>query len=658
MAESSTNPLSWVDYVVMSVLMLILIAMGIYYGAPKRRPSTTRSFFLADRNIFSLPIALTLLASFMSPVTLLGNPAETYVYGTQYIVDMLERLPVVIIVAEVIVPVFYGLDITTSYQVQLWFEFTFIVMHTIKYLRRRYGLSMQLLGALIFFLQTAFYVAIVSFSPALVINAVTNLNLWIIIVTTGLVCTFYTTMGGMKAVIWTDVVLALVIGVTVILVIISCVVQAGGIVQVWEINKADGRTDFFTFPLDLTVRLTFCSVFFGTFINNLNLWGVSQTAVQRYLSAKSLRAAKMSMWLNFPFAILVTGAALFQGIALYAFYHTEDDSISPTVFCEDDQCTAPPPTYVHPPPNYTSPDQILMIYVNQQFAHIPGYQGLFISCIFAGALSTISSGLNAMVAVSMEDIWKPFRKWLAKRRNEELEENETRDTRISKILSEYLFKNAFVYGLFTIGLALLSTRLGTLVTLVNSIFGVFGGPVLSAFLLGMLWKRTIGRAVFIGTAISFAIGMWMVIGSFVTDGQDDVFYLYKISFLWYGVVTIIVNVFLSVILSEIFRCFDPKEREKKVDLSLLCTWLRPKSPDTKSTDDQLELKSEDDQPDLKSEDDQQDLKSEDDQQDLKSEDDQLDLKSEDDQQDLKSEDDQPDLKSEDDPPAYDEVTRL
>ncbi|XP_071833198.1 sodium-coupled monocarboxylate transporter 2-like isoform X1 [Apostichopus japonicus] len=557
MAEYESNPLSVVDYIVLALLLILLIGMGIYHGMAKRRPTTTRSFFLADRSVFSLPVALTLLASFISPVTLLGNAAETYVYGAQYVVDLMQRLASMLTIVLLYVPVFYDLDITTSYQ----------------YLQLRYGFPMRLLGAVCFLFQTIFYIAIVSYSPALVVNAVTNLNLWVIIVTTGLVCTFYSALGGIKAVIWTDVVLVIVIGGTTILIIISCTVMAGGVKQVWDINNAAGRLDIFTFPLDLTERMTFSSVFLGTYFSNLIIWGVSQTAVQRFLSSRTLKDAKRSLWINLPFSILVTGAATCQGIVLYAFYHTEDDTISPTSYCDETSggCAGtPPPVYVHQPPNYTLPDQIIMIFVNQQFSNIWGYQGLFISCIFAGALSTVSSGINSMVAVTMEDIWKPLRRWLAKMRNKELEEDDKKDTRLSKILS-------LIFGLLTIVLAILTSRLGTLVTLVNSIFGIFGGPILAAFTLGMVWPRANSRAVLVGTLTSFILGLWIVIGSYVNaDRLEDVIVVYRLSFLWYAMCTILTNITISVILSEIIRFLDPKERNKVVDPKLLCAWVRPK----------------------------------------------------------------------------------
>ncbi|XP_072016872.1 sodium-dependent multivitamin transporter-like [Amphiura filiformis] len=89
------------------------------------------------------------------------------------------------------------------------------------------------------------------------------------------------------------------------------------------------------------------------------------------------------------------------------------------------------------PPNYTSPDQILIYFISQEFGNLPGYQGLFIACLFAGSLSTVSSGLNGLTAVTLVDIIRPFRKWRRKDQDKaDSQSREESDTRLSKILSK------------------------------------------------------------------------------------------------------------------------------------------------------------------------------------------------------------------------------
>ncbi|XP_071834313.1 sodium-dependent multivitamin transporter-like [Apostichopus japonicus] len=558
---TTENPLGWVDFIVMSVMLVAAAGMGIYHGVARGGQKTTKRFFLADRNVYGLAIAMTLLASFISPVTLLGIPAEIYTYGGQYLAFTLTQSLLFPTIALVFVPVFHGLDITTAYE----------------YLQLRYGLPLRILGACLFILQTCFYMAIVTYTPALAIEAVTAFDLWKTILITGVVCTFYTTLGGMKAVIWTDVMMFFVIFITCILVIVMGTAEAGGVSHVWETNKEAGRLNLFEFPFDPTVRMTFLGAVFGTWLNSLPLWAVGQTAVQRFLAAKSVRHAKLSVWLNLPFSTALVAIACVEGLVLYAFYN-EPSELFPTEAVYSREIGTAPSNVTYPtthgntppsPPDLDKSDQILMYFVSEQFGHIPGYQGLFISCLFAGALSTVSSGLNAIVAVILVDIYKPLKKLIAERRHKQFVENDAHNTLIAKVLT-------FAFGAFTIVLSFTASKLGTLITIANSMFGALGGPLVATFLLGMFWKRANTWGVLIATLISFALGAWISAGSFL---NREALILYQISFNWYATLTISTTVLLAVPLSELFRYLIPAEQSKKVDPKLLATFIRPKMTD-------------------------------------------------------------------------------
>ncbi|XP_033125947.1 sodium-coupled monocarboxylate transporter 1-like [Anneissia japonica] len=524
------NYLGVLDYVILGFVVFVSAATGIYHGFAKGGQTTTEQFLVADRSMFSIPIAMTLLASFISPITILGKPAEIYTYGGQYFIFILCHLLLFPSIAFIFIPVFHGLKITSAYE----------------YLKLRFGVPLQMAGAFIFMLQTAFYMAIVLYSPALAIEVVTSFDLWKTMLIGGIVCTFYTSLGGMKAVIWTDVIMFVVIFGTTLMVIITGVMKAGGVAHVWETNKEDDRLDLIQFPWDPTQRMTFLNLVIGGFMNSLPMWAVSQTAVQRFLSAKSIRDAQMSIWMNLPFVTLLLIFINFEGLVLYTFYNE-------------------PPNV---PPNVTKSDQIMIYFVSEQFGHVPGYQGLFIACLWAGTLSTISSGLNAMIAVTLEDMVKPYRRWRAKRNNVPVEENDASDTFRSKILT-------CIYGVISIFLAFLATKMGTLVSMGNSIFGAAGGPLLAAFTQGMMWKRANSMGTLIGVSVGFVIGLWMTFGGMFYDATDpDTFYLYRVSFMWYATITWSISTLISIIGSEVYRHINPSEIEKPIDPALLVTFLR------------------------------------------------------------------------------------
>ncbi|XP_071844703.1 sodium-dependent multivitamin transporter-like isoform X1 [Apostichopus japonicus] len=547
MASRTANSLGVLDYIVFAVLLIITVVTGLYHGLYKGGQNTTKKFILADRKVFSLPVALTILASFISPITLLGVPAEIYTYGAEYIPSVLQDFIMLPTVIFLFAPVFYGLDIMTSYQ----------------YLDRRYGYPMRCFGAFMFLCQTTFYTAIVMFTPALAIEAVTGFNLWILILLTGIVCTFYTTIGGLRAVIWTDAFMSIVMFSTIVVLIITGTNAAGGFTYVWEINKMANRTDMFQFPLDLTERFTFTNLMIGNYLTNLAVWGVSQTSVQRVLSARSLKDAQLSLAMNIPMLVGVLVICCLQGLVMYAYYYGP----------------SPIDGTIRGPPNTTTPDQITVFFVSEQFGGIPGYQGLYISCLVAGSLSTISSNLNAMSAVTLIDVIRPIRVTIDKRKTS----TERQDTTLTKVLVS-------VYGAVCIALAYVCVNLNTLVALFNTIFGAVGGPLLGSFTLGMLWPRANTYGVLIGSVTGFLMGIWCIIGSYVQAGRSDMFGLYKLSFQWYSFLTLSTTVILSLIMSEFFRRLDPDQNIKEIDPSLLSTFIRKKSSTKSALLDKEEMK--------------------------------------------------------------------
>ncbi|XP_072031409.1 sodium-coupled monocarboxylate transporter 1-like [Amphiura filiformis] len=579
MADSDgTNPLGVVDFLVFSSFLAVAAGTGLYYGIAKGGQQTTNQYLLAERKMNFLPIAMTLLVSFLSPVTLLGLPAEVYKNGAYPLNFVFAKIPIFVTMAFIFIPVYYGLGITSVYE----------------YLSRRFNFVLRIVGALIFMFQTLLYISIVTYAPALAIEAVNGFAMWKTILITGSVCTFYSALGGMKAVIWTDVFMFVVIEITIILILVMGSIESGGIANVLRINKDAGRLDIFSFPLDVTERITTPSGFFGPLFNTLAQWSVSQTGVQRFLAAKSQKQAQTSALINIPLTTVAGIVSVFEGLVMFAFYSGSLQTLSGNGTYIPDANSNHSIIY-HAPPNVTSNDQILIYRVSQQFGHIPGYQGLFIACIFAGSLSTVSSGLNSLTAVTLVDIIKPWRHWRARRsyspdtrqhegRNDE--EQDKRDTKLTKVLT-------VVYGIVCIGLAFLASKLGSLFSMTIAIFGALGGPLLGTFLLGMLYKRANSRGALAAAIAGASFRLWMVIGRFIhLNNLDEAFPLYRVSFLWYSTFTLLVTLSVGITASEIIRLLFPGERTKTVDDLLLVTFLRKGSPPNSniiSNDVEIEL---------------------------------------------------------------------
>lgn len=187
-----------------------------------------QEYLLADRNMSIFPVAVSLMASFMSAITLLGVSAENYYYGMIFVVINIAYGIATPIASRLYLPVFFGLQKTSTYE----------------YLELRFGPQIRLLASLTYTLQMVLYNGIVLYAPAIVLESVTGLDRLVSILVVGLACTFYSTLGGMKAVLFTDLLQSFLMFGAVFSIVIFASVQLGGFEQIFVIAKEGGRLDF------------------------------------------------------------------------------------------------------------------------------------------------------------------------------------------------------------------------------------------------------------------------------------------------------------------------------------------------------------------------------------------------------------------------------
>lgn len=183
----------------------------------------------------------------------------------------------------------------------------------------------------------------------------------------------------------------------------------------------------------------------------MSLYAVNQAQVQRLLAVKTLKKAQFAVWLNWPILSFMSLSTAFSGLCIYYYYRTCDPYEQGRI---------------------SSRDQNMPIYVIDALGKLPGVSGLFVAGIFSGALSSVSSTLNSLSAVTLEDYFKPlYKKFKGK-------VWETTSASVSKIL-------ALIYGLICIAGAFLAQYLGGILQASLVLFGVVGGPLLGFFTLGM-----------------------------------------------------------------------------------------------------------------------------------------------------------------------------
>jgi len=219
----------------------------------------------------------------------------------------------------------------------------------------------------------------------------------------------------------------------------------------------------------------------GTF-NALTTYGFNQTQIQRYMCVRTTRAAKQALFINAVGAALIIILSGLIGVILYAYY------------ADCDPYTA----------KYVSDiDQIFPYFVMEVLSDKPGLPGVFLACIFSGSLSTISSGLNSLAAVIIEDIYKGL---MGRKLNDE------RQGLVSKIFS-------VVLGAVVMVLTFVVSYLGSILNAALSLFGVLSGPIMGVFCLGFFFPQANRRGGLVGFLTSLAFQLWIFLGAQITKNQ-------------------------------------------------------------------------------------------------------------------------------------------
>lgn len=456
------------DYIVFTATLLISAAIGVFYAIRGGGQNSTSQFLMADRSMRYLPISLSVLASFFSASTLLGTPAEIYQFGTMYWISVVGAVFAPLMGALLFGPMFFNIKVVSVFQ----------------YLELRFNSKLvRLFGAFIFLLRATIGMGIVLYGPSTALSAVTEFPTWAVIVVVGVVCTFYTSIGGMKAVIWTDVFQTLVMLAGMVAVLIKGFIVSGGGRDVWNINYEGMRVEFFNFDFDPRVRHTFWSLIIGIFFVWLPPYTVDQQMVQRFSSAKSMKDAKIALLLNIPgMAIMITLCSL-TGLTLFAYYANCDPLRRGDI---------------------DNPNQLLPYFVMDILGSAPGLPGLFVSSLFSGALSSVSSMLNSLSAVTWEDFLKPYMTYVA----------DARATKITKLL-------AVGFGALGIGVAFLVKELGgTVLQASLTLNGAAGAPLVGLFILGSCFTSTNWIGALAGGAFGLGFSLWLSVGAYITRPLD------------------------------------------------------------------------------------------------------------------------------------------
>ena len=474
------------DYIVFIGYLLLTAGIGVYFTRSQKKSS---DFFLAGRTMNWFPIGLSIMVTAFSAVNYTAFSGEVFGHGLYVFLCLPVFVFVAIPVIKVIMPLYHSMQLYSVYD----------------YLEKRFDKNVRLLGSILFIFWQLFWVATVIYVPCKVLSALTVYSTSSFILIAGILATVYTMAGGIKAVIWTDVLQFFVLfGGIVLSVIFTSLVIPGGFSGIFKISLSGGLMKPFypfdpqMFSFDPHVRITLWSCWIGTFTAFLARYGVDQVVVQRYFTAKSLKNAQRGFHLNYITAILVLVSLGILGFAIFAFIETQG--------------------------MLGSHGELPINYFSQFVRALPaGITGLIVAGLFAATMSSLDSGINSLTTVLVVDIYKKIK--------------------LPKISSEMTVNRIFTIfiGFVATILALNVGSLGSIFEIANKVINGFGSPLLAIFILGMFSKRANSKGMIIG---GIAGAAWSAYVSFTIQ---------NLALHYYAVINLLGTLFLCYFFSLLFQ---------------------------------------------------------------------------------------------------------
>lgn len=455
--ESDQQLLRWLDWVVIVAYLVSMLGIGLYFYRREKRNSTS-DFFVGGRSIPFWAAGVSLYAANTSSISYIAIPAKAFETNWQYMTNNLIAVLGLMFVAVWIVPLLRRLDL----------------MSVFSYLETRFHPAIRMLASGLFMLtQLGSRMSVILFLPSLAIATITGIPVTWSIMLMGGFTIVYTALGGMKAVVWTDIV-QLVVKMGGAIFAIAFIVWSlkGGMAEFISTAAADDKTKLFDFSFDLT-KATVWGFIFLVLFDVVLTFPKDQVLMQRTLSTSSAKNAGRSIW-AFA-AIMIPGGIVFYsiGTALFVYYKANPERMNPLL----------------------SIDATFPLFIA---AELPmGVTGLIIAGIFAAAMATLSSIINSVSTLASVDFYEKLVK----------HPDPARSVRFAEWMT-------VVAGLLGMGFALVLSRydIHSLFDVSIELAGLLGGGFAGAYTLGMFTRRANSAGVAIGVACSIVlttIAWWM-----------------------------------------------------------------------------------------------------------------------------------------------------
>jgi SSS family solute:Na+ symporter len=465
---------------------LDLVVLALYTGgvvllgsAFFRRSRTPKGFTAAGGALPQWAVGLSLFGTYLSSNTFLGVPGRAYASNWNAFVFSLS-LP-------------FAAWVATRYFIPFYRRTGEISAYT--HLERRFGPWARMYAMVCYLLTQVARMGSILFGVAIALTALTGWPMGIIIVATGAVVTLYTLLGGIEAVIWTDVAQSVILCAGAVVVVVMLFVgMPGGPGQLFAIANDADKFSLGSYAPDFTMSTVWVVLLYGLFIN-LNNFGIDQSFVQRYHTARSDRQAARSVWLAAGLYIPISLLFFIIGSGLFAYYEAQPQLKETLETRLAAQAGLATPSETEPTATTSEDlaDHVFPDFIVQRLP--PGLSGLVIAALLAAAMSSLDTSLNSSATVILFDL---YRGWLRRSGG---------DAEAMRIL----YGGTLVMGALGVGTALAMIGVKSLLDAWWTLSGIFAGGVLGLFLLGFISRRADRPAAVSAVVIGVLVIFWMTL---------------------------------------------------------------------------------------------------------------------------------------------------
>jgi SSS family solute:Na+ symporter len=474
------------DLAIIAAYLVAMVLVGVYFA---RKNHSAAQFTKASGLIPGWATGLSIYATFLSSNTFLGVPGKAFGSNWNSFVFSLSMPLAAYMAARFFVPFYRRTGEISAY----------------THLEHRFGAWARTYAVVCFLLTQLARMGSIFLGIALSLQALTGYSMQMIMIVMGICIIFYTVLGGMEAVIWTEVVQAVIKTFGALLILYLIVEEMpGGVSEIVTIGKANDKFSLGSYSLDFTQSTFWVVLLYGFFIN-LNNFGMDQNYIQRYHTTASEKEASKSLWLCVWLYVPASLLFFVIGSCLFAYYQLHPEfieAIKQKVALDRLPATASAAEVSRliatlQPADYG--DKVMPHFMVTKVP--PGLMGLIVSAILSAAMSTISSGMNASATVFTEDIYKRYV-------NAHVSDR--------KLLT-LLHLTTVVVGLLGLGTGLAMIGVKSILDAWWTLSGIFAAGMLGLFLLGLISRQTKSHEALTATAIGVLVILWMTFSSNLPD---------------------------------------------------------------------------------------------------------------------------------------------